>query len=128
MTADYAGKWIAVRICSGIMFESGQATVLPQFRPVAQRIAQIIEKEPGAVMVIGHTDNQPLAPTNRFKNNQQLSIERARAAAALMAPALSQPDRLVTEGRGPDDPVTDNKTADARARNRRVEFLITRID
>ncbi len=128
MTADYAGKWIAVRICSGIMFEPGQAAVLPQFRPVAERIAQMIEKEPGPVTIIGHTDNQPLAPTNRFKNNQQLSVERARAAAAIVAPALSQANRIQTEGRGPDDPVADNKTVEGRARNRRVEFLVTRID
>jgi type VI secretion system protein ImpK len=128
MTADYAGQWIAVRICSGIMFDSGQAVVLPAFQPVAQRIAQIIEKEPGPVKVIGHTDNQPLSPANRFKNNLQLSIERAKAAAALMAPTMSQPNRLTIEGRGPDDPIADNKTPDGRARNRRVEFLLTRSE
>jgi type VI secretion system protein ImpK len=118
----------AIRVCSGIMFQSGQATVLPQFRPVARRIAQIIEKEPGPVVIRGHTDNQPLAPTNRFKNNQQLSLERARETAALIAPGLSQPNRVATEGRGPDEPIADNKSPDGRARNRRVEFLITRAD
>ncbi len=126
ITADAAGKWIAIRVCSTIMFDSGKAVVLPQFQPVAQRIAQIFEKEPGPVMVIGHTDNQPLAATNRFKDNQQLSVERAKAAAALMA--LSKPERISTEGRGPDDPIADNKTVDGRAKNRRVEFLLTRSD
>ncbi|WP_406858304.1 type IVB secretion system protein IcmH/DotU [Alsobacter sp. KACC 23698] len=126
--ADILGRWIAIRVCSGIMFESGQASVLPQFKPVAMRIAQTIEKEAGPVMIVGHTDNQPLSPTNRFKNNQQLSVERARAAAALIASTFADPSRITTEGRGPDDPVADNKTAEGRARNRRVEFLVTRID
>ncbi len=128
MTADYAGKWIAMRICSGIMFDSGKADILPQFKPVAEKIAKIVEGEKGPVTVIGHTDNQPLNKTNRFKNNLDLSIARSQAATALMQPLVSDKQRLQTEGHGSDDPVADNKTPEGRARNRRVEFLITRTD
>jgi type VI secretion system protein ImpK len=128
MSADYAGQWIAIRVCSGIMFASGKADVLPMFKPVALRIAQILEKESGPVKIIGHTDNQPLSRTNPFKNNLQLSVERAKAVAALMGPNMSQPARLMIEGRGSDDPIADNKTAEGRAQNRRVEFLLTRSE
>jgi type VI secretion system protein ImpK len=128
ITADLFGRWIAIRVCSVLMFESGQAAVLPPFRPIAQKIAQIIENEVGPVRIVGHTDNQPLNPLNRFKDNQQLSIERAKAAAALIAPSLTQSDRLTVEGRGPDEPIDDNHSPAGRAKNRRVEFLITRID
>ena len=128
ISVDPAGRWIAVRVCSAIMFASGQATVLPEFFPIAERIVKLINGEAGPVMVVGHTDNQPLSPANRFKNNQILSIERAKAVAALMASKVSDPSRFSTDGRGADEPVADNKTVDGRARNRRVEFLITRAE
>jgi type VI secretion system protein ImpK len=128
ITADLFGRWIAIRVCSVLMFESGQAIVLPPFKPIAQRIGQLIENESGPVRIVGHTDNQPLNPLNRFKDNQQLSVERARAVAALITPILTHADRLVAEGRGPDEPIDDNRSASGRAKNRRVEFLITRSD
>jgi type VI secretion system protein ImpK len=126
ISVDPAGRWIAVRVCSTIMFASGKADVLPQFMPVADRIAKLIDAEKGPVMIIGHTDNQPLSRTNRYKNNQILSVERAKAVAALMSGKVADPSRFSTDGHGPDEPIADNKTADGRARNRRVEFLITR--
>jgi len=94
----------------------------------ADRILAMLEKEPGPVMIIGHTDSTPLRPTNRFKNNQQLSIERAKAVAALLTPRMAQPGRVKTEGRGPDEPIGDNKTPAGQAANRRVEFYVTRRD
>ena len=130
ITSTPQGPWIVIRVCSGIMFASGDAVVLPQFMPVRDRILAMLEKEPGPVMIIGHTDSVPLRPTNRFKNNQQLSVERARAAAAVLTPGMAQPGRVKIEGRGSDEPLQgmDNKTEPTRAPNRRVEFLVTRKD
>ena len=128
ISVEPVGKWIAVRIGNLILFKSGQADVLPQFLPVANSIAQMIDKETGPVQIIGHTDNQPLSPLNRFKNNQQLSLERAKSVAALVQPKLADPARITLDGRGPDEPIADNKTEDGRARNRRVEVLIARLD
>lgn len=125
---DPFGKWIAIRVGSLILFDSGQAKVLPQFLPIASRIGEVIEKEVGPVRIVGHTDNQPLSPSNRFGTNFNLSIERAKAVSALIAPKLSQPDRIAVDGKGPDEPVTTNATSDGRAQNRRVEVLVTRID
>ena len=127
ITVDPAGNWIAIRVGNLILFNSGQANVLPQFNPVADRIAQIIEKEVGPLQIVGHTDNQPISPTNPFKNNQQLSLERAKSVASMIRGKLSDPSRLTLDGRGPDEPIADNKTPDGRARNRRVEVLVTRI-
>ena len=128
ISVDPAGRWIAVRVCSAIMFASGQATVLPEFMPIADRIGKLIEEEKGPVMIIGHTDSQPLSAANRFKNNQILSVERAKAVAALMSTKVADPARFSTDGHGADEPIADNKTVDGRSRNRRVEFLITRAE
>lgn len=128
ITVDPFGKWIAIRIGNLIAFDSGQATVLPQFVPVGQRIAQIVEKEKGPVQIVGHTDNQALSASSQFKDNQELSVARAKAVANLLQKALTDPSRLSVEGHGASEPIGDNGTPEGRAKNRRVEILITRSD
>jgi type VI secretion system protein ImpK len=103
--------------------------VLEQFKPVADRVGKTLDKEVGYIKIIGHTDNQPISSTNvRFPNNYALSVERAKAVAALIKPLLAKPDRLQTEGRGETAPIADNKTPEGRAKNRRVEIVIPRTD
>lgn len=121
------GQWIAIRIGSGILFESGQARVLPQFQPVASQLAKVINEQEGPVRIIGHTDNRPLSPFNRFKNNHELSVERANAVARIIEPQLADATRVEIDGKGPDEPVADNRTPEGRAQNRRVEVLIRKL-
>jgi type VI secretion system protein ImpK len=128
ISVDPAGAWIAIRVGNLILFNSGEAKVLPQFLPVAKRIGEIIEKEPGPLRIVGHTDNVALNAANRFQSNFNLSVERAKAVAALVQPLLTQPDRLAVDGKGPDNPIASNATAEGRAKNRRVEVLVTRTD
>lgn len=118
---------IVVRLGNVILFDSGSATVLDQFKPVAARIAAALDKEGGYIRVVGHTDNTAIAGHNvRFPSNYQLSVERAKSVAAMLRPALAKPDRLQTEGMGETAPIADNKTPDGRAKNRRVEIFIPR--
>src|SRR3984893_14639992 len=77
MTADQTTSFIVIRVCTLILFESGKATVLDQFKPVAARLAATLEKEPGKIRVVGHTDNTPISNT-RFPSNFELSLERAK--------------------------------------------------
>jgi len=80
--------------------------------------------------VVGHSDSQPIAPRNqhRFSDNYVLSHARAKAAADYVAEALglARGDMQVT-GRGPDEPVADNATSAGRARNRRVEMVLSGV-
>jgi len=112
-----------------LLFNSGVATVLDQFRPIGERIAATLEKEDGYIKVIGHTDNSPIGSDRvRFSSNYQLSIERAKNVAALFKPALSKPDRLQTDGKG-------RNLTHCRQQHRRgtceeptVEIMIPRTD
>jgi type VI secretion system protein ImpK len=126
-SADQTANRIIIRVGNVILFDSGSASVLAQFKPVAARIAATLEKEPGFIQVIGHTDNTPIGSTNvRFSSNYQLSVERAKNIASLFKLGLSKPERLQTDGKGETTPIADNKTPEGRARNRRVEILIPR--
>ena len=118
---------IIIRVGDLVMFRSGQATVLDEFKPIASKIAATLDKEPGWIKVIGHSDSTPIRSV-RFQSNWHLSVERAKAVAALIKPALSQPERVQVDGKGADAPIASNKTAEGRAKNRRVEVLIPRAD
>jgi type VI secretion system protein ImpK len=126
-SADQTANRIIIRVGNIILFDSGSATVLPQFKPIAARVAAALDKEPGFVLIVGHTDNTPIGATNvRFPSNYALSIERAKNVAALLQLGLSNPKRVQTDGKGETAPIADNKTPEGRARNRRVEILIPR--
>lgn len=122
------GKWVQIKVGDAVLFQSGKATVLPQFTPIATKIARVIDRETGPIKVVGHTDNQPLGPLSPFRDNQNLSEARARAVAALLRPMLGDPSRVTESGRGPSEPVADNSSESGRRLNRRVEVLISRID
>ena len=127
MTADQTASFIVIRVCNLILFDSGKATVLEQFKPVAARLAATLEKEPGKIRVVGHTDNTPISST-RFPSNFELSLERAKAAAAVLKQGLSDPNRVEIEGKGADAPIDTNATPEGRANNRRVEIFIARSE
>lgn len=129
ISAVQTGNQIVIRVGNLILFDSGSATVLDKFKPVASRVAAMLDKEPGYIKVIGHTDNQPISRSNvRFPSNYHLSVERAKSVAALLRPDLADPSRLQTDGKGETAPIADNKTPDGRAKNRRVEIVIPRED
>jgi type VI secretion system protein ImpK len=60
MTADQTPSFIVIRVCDLILFSSAQATVLEAFKPVAGRIAATLDKEPGRIKIVGHTDSSPM--------------------------------------------------------------------
>ena len=74
-------------------------------------------------MVSGYTDNQPIR-TARYPSNFELSRERAEQVAAILSSRGVAPQRLRAQGLGDAQPVADNKTAEGRARNRRVEVVL----
>jgi type VI secretion system protein ImpK len=127
MTADQTGSYIIIRVCDLVLFAPGEAAVLDAFKPVAARVAATLDKEPGHIKIVGHTDSLPIR-TVRFPSNFELSVERAKAVAAVLKLGLANPSRVDIEGKGPDVPIASNSTPDGRARNRRVEIFIERSE
>jgi len=80
-----------------------------------------------SIEVTGHTDSTPVAPRNQhiFADNYALSMARAASIANYLRDALKLASSQVkTDGKGPDVPVSTNKTLAGRALNRRVELVI----
>ncbi len=112
-----------VRINNRGMFASGSAAVEPRFQTLLQRIGTALAAQPGAVQVIGYTDDQPIH-TIRFPSNFQLSAARAEAAANVIAGAAGPKVRIAAEGRADADPIAPNTTPEGREQNRRIEVVL----
>ena len=106
------------------MFIPGQAAINPKIKPLLDKVAAEIARVPGAVQVIGHSDNQPIN-TPRFPNNQVLSEERATVVADALQAGGVAAGRIEIRGQGDNVPVADNTSAAGRAKNRRVAIDVT---
>jgi type VI secretion system protein ImpK len=126
LKVEQTATLITIRVCGSITFASGSDKVLDQFKPIAARIAAAINGEPGKITVVGHTDTDPIGKLDRFKSNYDLSVARAEAVAKLIKASLDDPNRVESKGRGPDQPIADNKTSEGKAKNRRVEVQVAR--
>jgi type VI secretion system protein ImpK len=105
------------------LFASGSARLDAGLRPLILRIAETLDRIPGAIVVTGHTDDVPIR-TARFPSNWELSAERARSVSALMATRLREPGRLRAEGVADSEPLAANDGSANRARNRRVAIIL----
>jgi type VI secretion system protein ImpK len=114
-----------VRILNLGMFRSGSAKVEDKYLPILARIGAALRTEPGAVDVVGYTDNQPIH-TVQFPSNFQLSQARAKAAAEVIGQAIDDPSRLSTQGRADENPLASNDTPEGRQQNRRIEVVLHR--
>jgi type VI secretion system protein ImpK len=105
------------------LFAPGSTRPDAKVQPVIQRVAEALDKVPGAVLVTGHTDDQPIR-TARFPSNWELSTERARSVVGLMAADMKDPARLRAEGVADSEPLAPNDSAANRAKNRRVAIIL----
>ncbi len=105
------------------LFPSGSATLNPDVVPVVRRVAQAIDKVPGRVLVVGHTDDQPVRSL-RYRDNFDLSRDRAVSVAHVLQPAIGNPARVEWTGVGSSQPrFRPESDPGNRARNRRVEIV-----
>jgi type VI secretion system protein ImpK len=119
---DFGGKTV-VTLTAPELFKSGSAHVNPDLYMTLRAVALALNQVPGRVVIVGHTDDQPVHSI-RFADNFALSRERAVAVADLLKPALASPGRLEWQGAGANQPrYKPVDTAENRARNRRVELI-----
>lgn len=114
------GEQLVVTMPQDILFATDSAALTGTLTADLRTLAASVNRYPSTVTVIGHTDN-----TGDASYNQQLSMRRAQAVAAVLTGAGVSASRVTSIGRGEDAPVADNLTAAGRAQNRRVEIIIT---
>jgi outer membrane protein OmpA-like peptidoglycan-associated protein len=110
-----------VVITSGLLYPTGGTEISDAAHPRLNEIAATLKTQPqsSTIFVQGHTDDvgSPAA-------NLKLSAERARAVADYLEKQGVPKDRIVVRALGEQFPISDKKTAEARAVNRRVDIMV----
>ncbi|MBW8907305.1 MAG: OmpA family protein [Betaproteobacteria bacterium] len=116
-------RTVALTLGADATFDTGKADLKPQGRVKLDDMAAKL-RDPSVTMdsmsVIGHTDNVGSATSN-----QKLSERRAEAVKTYLVGKGLDGAKIRTQGKGLTQPITDNKTPQGRAQNRRVEVEIS---
>lgn len=117
---------ITIRMMGESAFDSGKAYVRPKIVTMLKKIADVLKKTEGDIIIAGHTDNVPTSRRNLYKSNLALSMARAASVAEiLLNQAHIKPERIATMGFGEYRPSESNDNSEGRKRNRRVEIILT---
>lgn len=121
-TAVPGGAMIALE--GDVLFAPGQAVLQDQARRSLDAIVSVVQGEylDRDVLVLGHTDDQPIKKSG-WKDNAQLSTERSLAVMRYLRDQGVAPARLMAAGCGEYRPRVAGTSASDRAANRRVEFF-----
>jgi type VI secretion system protein ImpK len=126
LNVEEQGGRTLVTLVAPDLFASASALVNPKYLDTLKTIAAALDQVSGRVLIVGHTDDQPVRSL-RYKDNFELSRERALSVAKLLKVALHDPARLQWIGVGESQPrYLPATTTENRARNRRVEIVHVR--
>lgn len=116
------GDNITLNMPSNITFKTGSSDMNNEFFKVLDSVGLVLKEYNKTLIVIGgHTDD-----VGSNENNQALSQRRAEAVGSYLAGRVAA-DRMVITGFGESQPIADNKTAEGKAKNRRVELTLEPI-
>jgi len=109
-----------VTFAADAFFDFNKATLKPEGKA---KLDDLVSKMGGialeVIIAVGHTDS-----VGSDAYNQKLSVKRSEAVKAYLVGKGVEKNRVYTEGKGKKQPVADNKTAEGRAKNRRVEIEV----
>ena len=116
------GGALRMNLDSSVLFETGEHVLKKEGRAAIKELAdQMKNLKKGTITVEGHTDDVGSDTTNKT-----LSQKRAASVAAELKKAINKPAFKWKEvGHGESNPIVQNDTDENRAKNRRVEILVT---
>jgi len=114
------GDNLILNMPGDITFATNQSDIKPEFYEVLNSVVLVLKEfEKTSIHITGYTDS-----VGTFEYNIKLSEKRAQSVASYLQAQQVHPARLVTLGRGFQDPVASNDTEEGRARNRRVVLML----
>ena len=116
-----AEEGTVITLTGSVLFASGESVLLPAARERLRTVAEALmaQDEKVGIVVEGHTDTMG---SNRL--NEELSHARATAVKDFLVEQGVDGDRIRAIGRGENEPIATNETAEGRANNRRVEIIL----
>ena len=119
------GETIIVRLAEQGSFKSGAAELQPGFGRLLDKVGVSLKGADGLITIEGHTDNVPMAFSERFRSNWDLSAARSAAVADYLLDSESlEGGNVMVTGLADTKPLMSNDTREGRAKNRRIEIVI----
>jgi outer membrane protein OmpA-like peptidoglycan-associated protein len=112
-------RGLVLTITGGVLFASGKSTLLPTAQKRLDEVITAVKTDPRQITVLGHTDS-----VGDEASNEALSMRRAESVRTYMTMHGVPENRIKAEGMGESQPIADNRSAEGRANNRRVEIIL----
>lgn len=127
LTIDVRNGKVYVSLAEQLLFNSGSTKVDPKGVDALRKLASVLKEQQDVnVLVEGHTDDVPIAKgTVGMQDNWDLSVLRATEITRILANAGVDPTRVTPSGRSKYVPLAEDKTKEARQKNRRTEIILT---
>ncbi len=127
LTVEQRDGKVYVSMENKLLFSSGSWAVGAQGKKAVDQLASVLADNPDiAVLIEGHTDNVPYTGTGQVKGNWDLSTKRATAIVQILRNNKNiNPENLTAAGRGEYAPIASNQTPEGKAKNRRIEVILT---
>lgn len=119
---------VYVSVENKLLFESGSWAVGPEGKKAVEAVGKVLGDNPEiSVLIEGHTDNDKFSGSiGQIENNWDLSTKRATAIVSILAENKAvKKDNLTAAGRGEYAPLMSNDTPEGKAKNRRIEIILT---
>uniref|UniRef100_UPI004049079E OmpA family protein n=1 Tax=Flavobacterium sp. TaxID=239 RepID=UPI004049079E len=127
LTVEQKNGKVYVSMENKLLFGSGSWAVGTEGRKAVVEVGKVLADNPEiSVLIEGHTDNVPYNGSGQIVNNWDLSTKRATAIVNILAENSGiNKQNLTAAGRGEFAPLASNDTADGKAKNRRIEIILT---
>jgi outer membrane protein OmpA-like peptidoglycan-associated protein len=112
-------RGMVITLPGEVLFKTGKSDLKPAAMAKLDQIAEALKAKEQPIVVVGYTDN-----VGTRDHNLGLSLSRAQTVRDYLVSKGVPQDLVMSQGRGPDDPVADNASVDGRAQNRRVEIVV----
>lgn len=127
LTVEQRNGKVYVSMENKLLFESGSWAVGTQGKLAVKQLGSVLADNPDIdILIEGHTDNVPYKGNAQLSGNWDLSTKRATAIVNILRENESiNPEHLTAAGRGEFAPIASNDTAEGKAKNRRIEVILT---
>jgi len=127
LTVDVRNGKVYVSLTDKLLFPSGSIVIDEKGKAALKQVAAVLNKEPDINLAIeGHTDDKKVLNLGQIKDNWDLSVLRATSVSRYMIETEHMdPKRITATGKGEFQPIDPANTPEARARNRRIEIVLT---
>lgn len=112
-----------ITVRDDVLFEPATANLLGAGADALRPVAAALQRTPGRVLVLGHTDSHS-ERSARFPSNWELSVERARAVHDALLLFGIPATRMRYDGRADTEPLTAGGTHPGQVHSGRVEIIL----